>query len=289
MKPVILHILRRSLGAILGWGLSLALLGFYLMQFYDTLADQRNTIEQLISQYPPELMAFFGGGENIFSPQGYLSMEFFSIMPVILGIYAVLSGSSLLLGDEEAGILDLLLAHPVSRSRFFFGRVIATAAAMAIILIVVWVAFIGGVGISEELNLSALELLRPFIALYAFLFLFQSLSLFMSTILPSRSVTAMASGLLLVGCYFVNALSEFNETLKKASDYLPMKYYQSGYAIEGLNGDWLFGLFGFGLLFALLAWLLFLRRDIRVSGEGSWRLPAWTKLKILSGKQSTDT
>jgi hypothetical protein len=43
------------------------------MQFYDTLAAQSDTLEQLISQYPPELMAFFGGMENIFSPQGYLT------------------------------------------------------------------------------------------------------------------------------------------------------------------------------------------------------------------------
>jgi hypothetical protein len=32
-------------------------------------------------------------------------------------------------------------------------------------------------------------------------------------------------------------------------------------------------LFGFAVFFALVAWLLFLRRDIRVSGEGSWRIP----------------
>jgi protein-S-isoprenylcysteine O-methyltransferase Ste14 len=28
-----------------------------------------------------------------------------------------------------------------------------------------------------------------------------------------------------------------------------------------------------GAALALLAWVLFLRRDIRVSGEGGWRLP----------------
>ncbi|KAF0107208.1 MAG: putative ABC transporter permease [Anaerolineaceae bacterium] len=286
MTAVILHMLRRSTGAILGWGLSLALLGFYLMQFYDTLADQRAMIEQLISQYPPELMAFFGGGENAFSPQGYLSMEFFSIIPVVIGIYAILSGCSLLLGDEEAGILDLLLAHPISRSRFFLGRVAAIATALAVILGIVWIAFIGGVAVSEELNLSALELLRPFIALFALLFLFQSLSLFLSMILPSRSMAALVSGLLLVGSYFINALAGFDETVKKVSAYLPMKYYQSGYAVDGLNSDWLLRLFGAGLFFVALTWALFLRRDIRVSGEGSWRLPAWPRLRV-QGRKST--
>jgi ABC-2 type transport system permease protein len=274
MMAVIRHMARRTRGAIIGWGLSLALLGFYLMQFYDTLADQAAVIEQLISRYPRELMALFGGGANLFSPQGYLSLEFFSIMPVVIGIYAVLAGSSLLAGDEEAGILDLLLAQPVSRSRLFFGRLVTVATAMAAILGIVWIAFIVGVAVSKELEISAVALLRPFIALYALLFLFQTLSLLLSMILPSRNTAAMASGLVLVGSYFINALSAFNGTLRTISGYLPMKYYQSGYAVDGLEIGWVLGMFGIGLVFALLAWLLFLRRDIRVSGEGSLRLPA---------------
>jgi hypothetical protein len=44
-----------------------------------------------------------------------------------------------------------------------------------------------------------------------------------------------------------------------------------------LNSGWLFSLLGFGLLFAGLAWALFLRRDVRISGEGSWRLAFWKK------------
>ncbi|MBE3066044.1 MAG: hypothetical protein IMZ73_01250 [Chloroflexi bacterium] len=32
---------------------------------------------------------------------------------------------------------------------------------------------------------------------------------------------------------------------------------------------------GFTLLFTLLAWLLFEWRDVRVSGTGGWKMPAW--------------
>jgi ABC-2 type transport system permease protein len=276
MIAVFLHTLRRSRGAILGWGLSLGLLGFYMMQFYDTLADQREMIEQLVASYPPELMALFGGSAmDMFSPQGFLTVEFFSLMPVVLGIYAIMAGSSLLVSDEENGTLDLLLSQPVSRTKFFFGRALAIAAGMAMIHAICWLAFIAGVATSIELSLTAGELLRPFAALYAVMFLFQMMSLLLSLLLPSRSAATMVSGLLLVGSYFANALAEFNENLDKLAEYLPLRYYQSGYAIEGLNGEWLLGLAGFGLAFGLLAWLLFMRRDIRVSGEGSWRMPAW--------------
>jgi len=36
---------------------------------------------------------------------------------------------------------------------------------------------------------------------------------------------------------------------------------------------WLFGLLGISALLAVLSWLLFTRRDIRLGGEGSWQLP----------------
>jgi ABC-2 type transport system permease protein len=281
---VLRHMLRRATGAILGWGLSLGLLALFMAQFYDTLAEQRTTLENLIANYPRELMAFFGGGENIFSPQGFLSMEFFSLMPVVLGIYAVLSGSGLFVRDEETGCLDLLLAHPVSRTRFFMGSVIAAALSLAAILAMVWAGFFAGASISKELELSGLELLRPVVGLLAVVFLFQALGLALSMVLPSRSAAAMASGLLLVGSYFVNSLAELDRTLDRLADFLPLRYYQSGYAIEGLHASWVSGLAGAGVAFVLLAWLLFVRRDIRVSGEGAWGLPALGAVRSRRGR-----
>jgi ABC-2 type transport system permease protein len=273
--------LRRSRGAIFGWGLSLGALGYFLMGFYDTLEEQRDMLEQLIAQYPPELMAFFGGSNNIFSPAGYLSMEFFSLMPVVLGIFAVMAGSSLLVGDEENGLLDLVMAYPISRTSLFFGRLLSFAVSLAAILGITWLAFVGGIG-ATSMEITARELLLPFASLYAVIFLFGAISLFLSMVLPSRGMTGMAGGVIMVASYFIQSLSTINADLEKVSGYLPLKYYQSGYAIEGLKGGWLLGLFGFGLLFTLLAWALFLRRDIRVSGEGSWRLPIISRAKSTS-------
>jgi ABC-2 type transport system permease protein len=270
--------LRRSRGAILGWGLSLGGLGFFMMGFFDTLDEQRELLEQLIAQYPPELMAFFGGTENIFSPAGYLSMEFFSLMPVVLGIYAVLAGSSLIVGDEEGGLLDLVMAYPISRTSLFAGRLLSFAVSLAAILGISWLAFVGGIR-ATSMEVTAWELLLPFVSLYAVLLLFGAISLFFSMALPSRGMAAMAGGVIMVASYFIQSLATINENLEKVASYLPLKYYQSGYAIEGLNGNWLLGLLGFGVLFAGAAWLLFLRRDIRVSGEGSWRLPVFSKTK----------
>ncbi len=83
----------------------------------------------------------------------------------------------------------------------------------------------------------------------------------------------MLSAALLVGNFLLQGLSNLNETLQPLMKYLPLNYYQGGTAVEGLNGSWLLGLIIAALIITTVAWILFLRRDIRVAGERSWRLP----------------
>lgn len=279
MTAVFLHTLARSRGAILGWGLSLALLGMYLMTFYDTLAEQQETIMQLISNYPPELMAFFGdmSALTMFTPEGYLGFEFFSYMPLVLGIFAVLAGSSLLVADEENGILDLVLAYPISRTALFLGRLLGLVAALAAILSLTWLGLMIGRNWSS-IELNGAELARPFLSLAAALLFFSALALLLSMTLPSRNLAAMTTGLILVASFFITSLARIDDGLEQIARFSPLNYYQGGNAVVDLNGDWLLGLLAVAALFALLAWWRFQRRDIRVAGEGSWQLPLlWRK------------
>jgi len=272
MLTIFRYTVTRFWGSILGWGVSLALLGLYMMSFYSTLAGQQEALKQLLANYPPELLAFFGDFNAIFTPEGYLSVEFFSYMPLILGIFAVLAGSGLLASDEENGTLDLVLAHPVSRLALFTGRLLAFVAATVSILVLMWLGLAVGAQ-SSALEISAGKLASPFISLLGVLLLFGSLALLLSLLLPSRRTAAMVSGLALVASYFITSLSRISPELETAAKFSPLSYYQSGEAILGLNGRWLFGLMAVAVLFTLLAGWRFERRDIRVAGEGGWRLP----------------
>jgi ABC-type transport system involved in multi-copper enzyme maturation permease subunit len=95
----------------------------------------------------------------------------------------------------------------------------------------------------------------------------------LSMVLPSARMAGMFTGGLLVANYLLLGLSNINEDLKPIMDYTPLKYYQGGNAVDGLNWEWLVGLFVATIVFALLAWWRFHERDIRVGGEGGWRIP----------------
>jgi len=280
MLTILRYFLMRNRGQILGWGLGLAIYGAFLLGFYDTFAGQKEELISLFKNYPPELMAFFGGEGllDMFSPSGFINLEFFSYMTIIIGIFSVLTGSGLLAGDEENGNLDLLLAYPISRSVFFWGRMFGFILATVAIVLLAWLGFV----ILEPgttLNLTPIELLHPFISLFGLLMLFGALAVLLSLLLPSRRQSAMLSGLLLIGSYFLTSLQNINKDLEPFARFSPNNYYQGGLAIDGMNWEWFAGLAGFAVLFILLAWWKFERRDIRVAGEGSWYIPGLSRSK----------
>ena len=278
MWTIFRHSLIRSTGQVLGWGIVLALLGWYIVALYDSFAapDSRQAFTQMMDAYPPELMSFFGDISHIFDPSGFINFTVFSYMPVVLGIFAIQVGGGLLAGDEEKGTLDLVLAHPVSRTAFFLGRLAAFIVATLAILFIFWL----GLAIPlppTGLEMEAGELLLPFLSLLGLLLFFGTLTLALSMLLPSQRMAAMFSGLLLVASYIVNSLGRVDPELVKLDPYLPLHYYQGGLAIDGLNLKWLGGLLAFSLLFSLLAWWRFERREIRVSGEAGWQMPDWAR------------
>jgi ABC-2 type transport system permease protein len=269
MKTVYLYALRKARGQMLGWGLALFALDLLLVPFYGSIAQMGEQLEQLLALYPEEVLAFFGDMARIGTPAGFLDIEFFSYMPLVLGIFAVLAGSGLLAADEESGYLDLLMGLPISRLQFFLGRL------MAFLTTALGICFIGWLGLAlplpfSEMDLTALQLAQPFLPLLAIIFLFGSLTLLLSTLVPSRRLAAMLGGIALVASFFIEGFSRIIEDLQPLAKLLPLHYYQSGSAFDGLNWDWLAGLCAAGLLFTALAAWRFQRKDLRVRGEGGW-------------------
>jgi ABC-2 type transport system permease protein len=272
MRTIFWYSLKKMRGQILGWGLGLAFLAAILVLFYDNIAAEQEQFQQLLEAYPPEMLAFFGGALDMLSPAGFLGMYYFAMLPIILGIFAIAAGSGLLVADEENGTLDLVLAHPVSRSGLFAGRALAFVVALAAILLLGWLGFVLLLPFSG-LDAGLDRLAAAMLSLGASQLFFGGLALLLSLLLPSRKTAAAAAGLALMASYFVSSLANINESLERLATLSPLTYYQGAAAFDGVEWGWLAALSGAALLMALLAWRLFERRDIRVGGEGGWRLP----------------
>jgi ABC-2 type transport system permease protein len=271
------HALRRLRGRIIGWSIGVGLYSLMMVFMYDTVLEMMDLTE-LLDAYPPEMMAFIGvtDAHAIMTPPGYLEAYFFNYMTLIIGIFVVGAAVGMLVGDEERGVLDLVLAHPISRTALFAGRALALVVATAVILLVNWLIW-AIPGSQTQLNLTWWEFLLPFIPLLAQLLLFGALALLLSFLLPSARLAAMLTGALLVGNYLLLGLARLDERLESVARLTPLYYYQGGAAVDGLEWGWLAGALAAALLFTIASWLLFSRRDIRVGGEGSWNIARFAR------------
>jgi ABC-2 type transport system permease protein len=272
MNHIFGHMLRRFRGSMLGFGVALFLLGWPIISAYDVVQREQENIAKIARNFATIISALGGDVNKLGDPSSYLSMRYFSILPLILGTWVVLAGSGLLASDEENGTLDLLLAHPVSRTSLFFGRWLAFLAALFLILLACWLGLLLPMQHSA-FPVAGVALLRPFLSLLALLLFFGNLALLLSMVLPSRRLAASTAGLVLAASYFLTMLGRLDPGLEPFARFLPLQYYQSGEALTGLNVTWLVGLLAAAGLWLGLAWQRFERRDIRVAGEGVWRWP----------------
>jgi ABC-2 type transport system permease protein len=272
MMTIFRYTLTRYRGQIIGWGLALFLLSLMVMVRYDVIMENQAQIREIVKGSMGQLMRLFVDPDKLFNPEGFLNMQLFTYLPLILGIFAVLAGSGLLATDEENGTLDLVLAHPVSRTAFFLGRLLALVAATVALLVLSWLGLLFAKNWSS-LAVDAGELVLPYLSLLAVLLVFATLALALSMVLPARRTAGMAAGMVLMACFFLTLLRRLDETLETYARLSPLNYYQGGDALRGLNVGWFAGLLTAAGLFTALAWWRFERRDIRVSGEGAWRWP----------------
>ncbi|MFD0899743.1 ABC transporter permease subunit [Actinomadura sediminis] len=146
------------------WALVTGLLAMMYAAFYPQMtADTAASV--------PDAMSGFGF-EDTTSAAGYLQGPVFGLLvPLLAMFYGAATGARMISADEESGHLDLLLAHPVGRTRLLLqrfaalaaGAVVIAAAVLAGLLAVRTSADLGSVSAGEfaaqAVNLALLTLL----------------------------------------------------------------------------------------------------------------------------------
>ena len=266
--------LKRSFSIILGWGIPLMLLGIITIPFYDLVAENEKQLRPVLDTLKPLLKSFVGGDEaaQVFTPEGFIALRYFAFLPVVMGIFGSVYGSGLLAADEERGILDFLMAHPISRSQIFWGRLLSFLLSLIIIIGFGWFGLWLGVLKAESMNFSPVKLWLPYLSVFAVTWLFACLSFALSMVMPSRAAAAMFSGIIVLAGYIITNLSKAIKGLESWALFSPITYFQSN-AMMGLKLNPLTVLFVSSVIFVAFAWKAFVNRDIRVAGDGGWKIP----------------
>ncbi|XVQ07381.1 ABC transporter permease subunit [Spirillospora sp. CA-255316] len=102
------------------WAAATGLLAMMYAGFYPQItADTASSV--------PEAMRGFGF-DDMTAAAGYLQGAVFGLLvPLLATFYGAATGARIISADEESGYLDLLLAHPIGRTRLLLHRFTALA------------------------------------------------------------------------------------------------------------------------------------------------------------------
>jgi ABC-2 type transport system permease protein len=157
---------RRS---ILGWTVAIAAVSGSYAAFWPLIDDPE--LQKLIENYPRAMLEALNY-TDFTTALGYLNATVYSLLgAVLLLVYAVTAGTRLIAGDEEAGTLDLVLAHPVSRTSLALQRFGAFAVSVLVIVAVLGVAIlaVGALVGIEDLTIASAAAMHLHLAAFGIL------------------------------------------------------------------------------------------------------------------------
>lgn len=131
-----MNVLTRALGdrraALIWWTVGVVIYCGFIIAVWPVI-DGNDEFADLYADMPEGLQAMFGsdGFTDFSSPTGFMNTYLFSmILPFVFTGLAISLGSSLVAGEEEDGLLDLVLSYPIARRRMIGEKVLALVLAV---------------------------------------------------------------------------------------------------------------------------------------------------------------
>ncbi len=137
-RSVFGRFLRDHLRALVGWGVGVAAVTALYSAFWPSMRDSSGAMDAYLESLPQGLLETMGWN-SLSTAEGYLGATVFGLLvPALLVIAAAVLGARAIAGDEEDGGLELLLAHPVSRTGVLVQRFAALTVFVAVLGAVVF-------------------------------------------------------------------------------------------------------------------------------------------------------
>ena len=262
-----MNIFRRTLldrRLALGWWLlGLVVYGGFIVAVWPVI-DGNDEFGDLYADMPDAFQAMFGsdGFNDFTSPTGFATTYLYSmILPFILTGLAVSMGAAVLAGEEEDGLVELVLAYPIRRRRLVVEKALAIAAAVLLLGAAV-VLFLLVAREPVGLDLGTTGLMAATLGSVLFAITHGLIALCAGAWYGSKGVATGAGwGFALAG-YLLNIVANLDEQLEGLRFASPLYWATAGDPLEGNWPATYLVLVGAMVVLVLLAVALFDRHDL---------------------------
>lgn len=263
--------LRRSVRGMLFWGAGIGLIGFMSVIVIPD-ADALDQMADLLETFPPEFLAIFSGGSGVdmafmSTPEGYLTINYFSLLGVMFAAYGLTLGMSITANDEERGVLDTILSLPIPRRQLVVEKALAAVLLLIGANLIAFALLWLGVVLTPAIEVNFAAMLRGSIyAVPAALATF-GVTLLLTTVLRRRGLALGMAVAFVVASYFLDALGAAvsGSFINELTPLSIFSYYKPSDVIqEGLVWGHVLLLVAVALVGSAAATVAFQRRDVGV-------------------------
>jgi len=249
---------RRSLP---GWTGAIAAVALMYAAFWPTVSSPE--MAGALAAYPKDVLAAFNA-EDLGTPQGYLGGTVYGLLvPLLVAVFMIAAGTRGIAGDEEAGTLELVLAHPVSRRGLALQRLGAALTEMAVVAVVLFAVMVAARAPFELGSVSVGGFLAINTQLALFGAVFAALAFAVGAATGRRAAALGVSAGAAVLAYLANSVFPQVAALEWTRSLSPFHWYLGGDPLtNGLQWPGTLALAGTTLVLAAAGTYLFTRRDI---------------------------
>ena len=267
MLSLLRHELFSRWGAVLGWGIGLALYGVMYVAIYPEIGEKMTALA--------DISIYQAMGIDMNSFEGYMASSLVGIMPIMLAIYVIMTSTATLAGEDDKGTLELIVTMPLKRWH------IVTMKAAALVVVTFLILVIAGLWSAIALNwmknsfavdVTATQFFMAILSAWPITLAFLMIGLFFSAYLPNQLTASMATTVVFLVSYFGEILAGMVKALEVIKPFSLFTYFDSSAALfsKGVQAGDVGVLLGVAAFFFVLALLSFQRRDITV-GQWPWQ------------------
>jgi ABC-2 type transport system permease protein len=251
---------RRSLP---GWTVAIAGVGLMYAAFWPTMRSPE--MAEALAAYPQDVLAALNY-TDMATPQGYLGGAVYGLLvPLLVAVFAIAWGARSVAGDEDAGTLDLVLAHPVSRRSLALQRFCGLLAGVVVVGAVLFAAMVAVRGAFDLGDVSTGGFLAINLHLVLFGVWFGALAFAVGAATGSKAAALGAGAGVAVLAYLANSVFPQVGALTWTRDISPFHWYLGGYPLSnGVQPGGVAALLITAVVLVTAGTVLFTRRDLTV-------------------------
>jgi ABC-2 type transport system permease protein len=255
----------RNKKALITWTLSMVLFSVFLMTFFPTITEQADKLDELMEQYPKEIVEAFNFDRlRMSDPMGFYGGQIYIFITLFGSIYSILLFSGALSREESERTSEFLLTRPVRRTTIVSSKALAAFVNITLFNFIFGIANIILFDIYARGTFDKKILYLLILGPYIMHLFFGALGLLLSVfVVKTRTVYPLSIGFVILA-YFISILSTLSEKAEKLKFLTPFKYVDAADIVtnKAFTDIYLLIVLGVIIISVLSTYIFYNKKDI---------------------------